>query len=59
MGRDHHSRKWGGNGCPLDSPKIAIRQDGAVVVAAAQNRLPSLMILDGPSGSLQRKSWWT
>jgi IPT/TIG domain/Bacterial Ig-like domain (group 2)/Galactose oxidase, central domain/Kelch motif len=41
----------GGNGCPLDAPKIAIRQDGAVAIAAPQNTLPSLMIDGGSSGS--------
>jgi len=40
----------GGSGCPLDSPKIAIRQDGAIAVAAPQNTLPSLVLLAGTTG---------
>jgi hypothetical protein len=38
--------------CPLGAPKLAIRQDGAVVIANPLQVSPALVILDGPSGGV-------
>ncbi len=38
--------------CPNEAPKMALRFDGAVVVAAPANTLPSLMLLGGSAGTL-------
>lgn len=37
--------------CPASNPKIAIRQDGAVVIAPSLGVSPALMILDGLTGA--------
>lgn len=45
--------KWGlsispqhvGTGCPSEAPKLAIRQDAAVAIAAPANTLPSFIVL--------------
>jgi hypothetical protein len=39
-----------GTSCPLGTPKVAIRQDGSVVIANPLQVSPALVILDGPSG---------
>src|SRR6202035_724924 len=38
--------------CPLGMPKIAIRQDGAVVIANPLQVTPALVVLDGETGSI-------
>lgn len=40
----------GGKGCPVGAPKMAVRQDGAVVITAPSNTFPDLLLIDGASG---------